>query len=72
MPVTNKCGPDLSWRLIYTATDVIQLFESIGITETKHNIFEASTKEECLAKIDELGLNYKDETVKTDVEVSQE
>ncbi len=50
------------WRLIYDNEDnVVALFESDGITQTPLNIFIASTKEECLSKIDELELIYEEE-----------
>ena len=46
------------WRLIYTNTEVIDLFETNGITATPHQIFEGSTQEECFYKIDELKITY--------------
>jgi len=50
------------WRLVYDNEDnVISLFESDGITQTPLNIFIATTKEECLSKIDELELIYEEE-----------
>lgn len=54
---TNKCGPANSWRLAHNGTDVLALFESTGITETIHTLFEADTKEACDAEIARLGLN---------------
>lgn len=54
---TNKCGPANSWRLVHNGTDVFDLFEATGITETIHTIFEADTKEACEAEIARLGLN---------------
>ena len=46
------------WRLIYTNTDVIDLFETNGITATPHQIFDTNTQEECFDKIDELKITY--------------
>lgn len=37
--------------------DVLALFESTGITETIHTLFEADAKEACEAEITRLGLN---------------
>lgn len=54
---TNKCGPANSWRLVHNGTDVLALFESTGVTETIHTLFEAGTKEACEAEIARLGLN---------------
>jgi hypothetical protein len=46
------------WHLIYDNNkNVITLFESIGITSTQENLF-VGTKEECVAKITELGLLF--------------
>jgi len=57
----NKTDKGDFWRLIYDNEDnVIALFESDGITQTPLNLFIASTKEECLSKIDELGLVYEE------------
>lgn len=53
----NKCGPNISWRLVHDGTDVLALFESGGTTETIHTLFEADTKEACDAEIARLGLN---------------
>ena len=48
----------MNWRLIYTNTEVIDLFETNGITATPHQIFEGNTQEECFDKIDELKITY--------------
>jgi hypothetical protein len=40
------------WRLIYTNTYVIDLFETSDVTVTPYNIFEALTQEECFNLID--------------------
>lgn len=58
----NKTDSGTFWRLIHDGTDVIALFEATGITETLSNMFIAATKDECLAKIDELELIYIEET----------
>ena len=57
----NTIGPNLSWRLVYTATDVMMLEQLHGYTSTLHNVFESQSKQECLDKIAELGLNYTPE-----------
>jgi hypothetical protein len=46
------------WRLLHTNTEVIDLFETNGITATPHQIFNAPTQEECFDKIDNLKLTY--------------
>lgn len=48
----------MNWRLIYTNTEVIDLFETNGITATPYSIFNVPTQEECFDKIDELKLTY--------------
>jgi hypothetical protein len=48
----------MSWRLIYTNAEVIDLFETNDMTVTPHLIFNAPTQEECFDKIDELKLTY--------------
>jgi hypothetical protein len=48
----------MNWRLIYTNTEVIDLFETNDITATPYSIFNAPTQEECFNKIDELKLTY--------------
>lgn len=52
-------GPDSSWRLVHDGKDVMALFESGGYTTTIHNVFEAQTRDECLAEIERLGLVYE-------------
>lgn len=47
---------ELSWRLVHDGTKVISLFESPGVTQTKHNLFVAPTKEECEQEISKLSL----------------
>ena len=51
-----------SWRLIHDGASVIDLFQSSGVTETLHTLFEAATKVECVAEIRRLGLEYTDDT----------
>jgi hypothetical protein len=46
------------WRLLHTNTEVIDLFETNGITATPHQIFEENTQELCFDKIDNLKLTY--------------
>ena len=46
------------WRLIYTNTEVVDLFETNDITVTPYNIYEGSTQDDCFNKIDELTLIY--------------
>lgn len=55
MPVV---GPAKSWRLVHDGSTVISLFESEGLTESIHSIFEAATEEECESQIDLLGLDF--------------
>lgn len=57
MPV-NEVGPEESWRLVYTDTEVMLLEKLHGFTTTQHNLFEAATEKECLDKIAKLGLIY--------------
>ena len=46
------------WRLIYTNTEAIDLFETNGITATPYQIFDTNTQEEGFDKIDELKITY--------------
>lgn len=48
-------GQNGLWHLIFDDNSAIALFESIGQTSTQLNLF-VGTKEQCDAKIDELGL----------------
>ena len=52
----KKTDKSLRWRLVHDGTQVVQLFESDGITETPINLFIAETEAECQAEIDRLGL----------------
>lgn len=56
MPEVNEVGPTNSWRLIHNDSDVLDLFESPGYTQTIFTIFESTTKEACEAEIVRLGL----------------
>ena len=49
-------GPGQSWRLVHDNVEVLALFESAGITESWHFIFEAATRQECLDEIARLKL----------------
>ena len=44
------------WRLVHDGVKVLALFESGGITWTKHNMYCATLKTECEAIIKKLGL----------------
>lgn len=57
----------VSWRLIYSNTEVIDLFETNDITATPYSIFNAPTQDECFNKIDELKLTYYYTTGGTEV-----
>jgi|688.fasta_scaffold206223_2 hypothetical protein len=46
------------WRLIYSETNVIDLFETNDITITNYNIYEGKKQEECFEQIDKLNLTY--------------
>ena len=46
------------WRLIYSTTDVIDLFETSDITATSYFIYEDSTQDNCFNEIDRLRLTY--------------
>jgi hypothetical protein len=48
----------MNWRIIYTNTQVIGLFETNGVTITPHSIFNGGTQDECFNKIDELKITY--------------
>lgn len=52
-----KTDRGVFWRLIHDGIKVVDIFESDGITETPLNIFIAQTEEECLLKVQELGLS---------------
>ena len=52
----NNSTNEKSWRLIYNDTDVLDLFESEGVTSTINNLFTSTNYEECLALINSLNL----------------
>ena len=52
----NEVGPAKSWRLVHNGVEVIMLEELSGITTTQHEIFSATTEQECLDKIKALNL----------------
>lgn len=51
-------GPGQSWRLIHNTTEMLDLFESAGITDSGQTIFEADTRQECWDEIVRLNLIY--------------
>ena len=54
--MSNKVGPQKSWRLVHDGTRVLALFESAGWTESTHTLFESATQAECLAEVTRLNL----------------
>jgi hypothetical protein len=46
------------WRLIYSTTDVIDLFETSDITVTPYFIYEDKSQDNCFNEIDRLRLTY--------------
>jgi hypothetical protein len=54
--MSNKVGPQNSWRLVHDGTKVLSLFESSGWTESIHTIFESATRIDCLNEVARLGL----------------
>jgi TPP-dependent indolepyruvate ferredoxin oxidoreductase alpha subunit len=46
------------WRLIYSTTDVIDLFETSDITATPYFIYEDKSQDNCFNEIDRLRLTY--------------
>lgn len=59
--IVNVCDSQSNWVLIHDDSKVISLTENInksGIIETVLNIFEGSSKEECLREIKRLNLEY--------------
>lgn len=55
---TNESQTIPSWRLVHDGEKVLALLFAYGTTQTKFTLFEADTKEECLAEIARLGLEY--------------
>lgn len=62
-----KTSKELSWRLIYDGRNVLSLFQSEGITETRNTIFEGATKADCVAEIERLGLQDPNEVLIADM-----
>jgi len=54
----NKSDNQLMWRLVHDGQKVLDLFQSVGYTQTQSQLFTATTEQECLNKITELGLAY--------------
>jgi len=52
----NEVGPAQSWRMIHDGVKVIQLFESAGVTSSMNTIFEAATRDLCIAEAVRLSL----------------
>jgi hypothetical protein len=67
----KKTDRGLSWRLIHDGIQVVELFESAGITETPINLFISTTEAECQAEIDRLGLTPLQE-ISIDPELPEE
>lgn len=50
-----QCGPDPSWRFVYSDKEVLMQPTYVdGYLTSIYNIYEASTEEECLYKIQNL------------------
>jgi len=49
-------GPGQSWRLIHNGTEVLDLFESTGYTETNQQLLESANRADCIAEIARLNL----------------
>ena len=49
-----------SWRLVHDGVDVIQIFESVGYTETIYDLEIRGTKQLCIDRANQLGLNFPD------------
>lgn len=49
-------GPGQSWRLVHNGTEVLDLFESTGYTETNQQLFESANRADCIAEITRLNL----------------
>lgn len=61
-----ETSKELSWRLVHDGVNLIALFESSGITGTKNTLFEAATRDECVAEAQRLGLVGLDEWIAKD------
>lgn len=58
----NSSSNNPGWRLVHNNKEVITFaYFANGVTSSIHTIFEAATKEECLAEIARLSLEYTEE-----------
>lgn len=55
-----------SWRLVHDGSTLVALFQSEGITATKNTLFEAATRDECIAEAQRLGLEGLGEWIAKD------
>ena len=53
----SRANRALSWRLIYSGSQLIALFESEGITQTPETLEEFPNRPSALARINALNLN---------------
>jgi hypothetical protein len=51
-----QTSAEQSWRLVHDGVNLLAIFESDGITKTRNTIFEAATRDECVAEIERLSL----------------
>lgn len=63
----HETSKELSWRLVHDGSNLVALFQSEGITSTKNTLFEAQTKDECIAEAQRLGLSGLDEWIIKDI-----
>lgn len=63
----RETSREQSWRLVHDGSALLALFESGGVTATKNTIFEAATKDECVAEAQRLGLSGLDEALAKDM-----
>lgn len=61
-----ETSKEQSWRLVHDGVNLVALFESEGITGTKNTLFEAATRDECVAEAQRLGLVGLDEWIAKD------
>lgn len=61
-----ETSKDQSWRLVHDGSTLLALFQSEGITGTKNTLFEADTRNECIAEAQRLGLAGLDEWIAKD------
>lgn len=71
--LTINCSDlNCNWILVYnkdTALSVKNLENKKGLLETGNSIFEASSKEECIAEIKRLNLKVVDKDIEADLEL---